>query len=112
MTSKFLFVLIALFLLVNINPASALKLTSKKISILKLSGIIFALGYLMVFLGLWIYQTGFQSYIYIVVGEPNLFIKYGEWILGIIAILYLIMAGKNEADNLIVNRAVSYDPLV
>ncbi len=71
--------------------------------------IVFALGYLMTFLGIWIYQTGFQSYTYISVGEPNLLIKYFEWIIGLIALGYLAKSGKKELDY---HRAVSYDPFV
>ena len=79
----------------------------------KLLGIIFALGYLLTFLAVWIYQTGFQSYTYIVVGEPNLFIKYSEWVVGLIAVGYLISEGKRELDNIACQKSsvVSYNPL-
>ncbi len=76
---------------------------------LKLAGIIFALGYLITILAIWIYQTGFQSYTWISLGEPNLYIKYFEWVLGIIAIVYLISEGKRTLDTM---KAVSYDPFV
>ena len=81
----------------------------RKPNYFKLVGIIFALGYLISFVGVWIYFTWFNSFTYIPYGEPNLFIKYSEWIIGFIAIGSLISEGKNEID-LAWRR--TYDPLV
>ena len=67
--------------------------------LLKILGLISILGYMIVFLSIWIYHTEINNYIYIQVGEPNLFIKYSEWIFGLLGITVMIPIIKKELDG-------------
>ncbi len=65
--------------------------------LLKILGLISVLSYMIVILFTWMYANH-MGYVYFSAGEPVSFIKYPEWILGIIGILAIASDLRNEMN--------------
>lgn len=69
------------------------------IKILKIIGLISALGYMIPIILVWIFAN-IRGHTYFSAGEPILIIKYFEWILGTIGIFIIISYLKQELDTI------------
>lgn len=56
---------------------------------IRIIGLMALLSYMIVILCTWIYAN-LRGFIYFSAGEPDLFIKYSEWVLGIIGIIVAV----------------------
>lgn len=65
--------------------------------LIKVFGLLILTGYSITILLTWIYFSS-QGYIYLVAGEPNKFIMYFEWVLGLYGILIGLHYSKKEID--------------
>jgi hypothetical protein len=64
-------------------------------------GLSFALAWILVFLGLWVYRTGIQDHTIVTFYEQNLIIKYSEWMMGTLAVVVITKQIKEELDKCI-----------
>lgn len=67
--------------------------------IITIIGLAFGLAWILIFLGLWIYQTEFQDYVIVSFQESNQIIKYVEWGFGSLAAICIIKQIKTEVNN-------------
>jgi len=58
----------------------------KKVKNIRILGLMALISYMIVILFTWIYAN-FNGYVYFMAGEPNIVIKYTEWVLGFAGII-------------------------
>jgi hypothetical protein len=68
------------------------------IRLFKILGLMAVLSYMIVILFTWMYAN-YQGYVYFSAGEPVSFIKYPEWVLGLLGILTTARVLRMELDN-------------
>jgi hypothetical protein len=71
----------------------------KKIKNVRILGLMAVISYMTVILFVWIYAN-YDGYVYFLAGEPNLLIKYTEWLLGFIGIFVTIDLLRKEIKYL------------
>ncbi len=66
----------------------------------RILGLMAIISYMIVILFVWIYAN-IDGYVYFLAGEPNLAIKYTEWLLGFAGIFVAIDLLRKELDELV-----------
>jgi hypothetical protein len=65
----------------------------------KILGLMTLISYMTVILFTWIYAN-VEGYVYFSAGEPQLLIKYTEWVLGFIGIFVAVDCLRKEIDTI------------
>ena len=66
------------------------------LKIIRIAGLTALISYMTIILFTWI-TANLHGYVYFSAGEPNLFIKYFEWILGLLRIITAAYYLQKEA---------------
>ncbi len=87
-----------------VYAAEAIKRTDfievpKALKNIRILGLMAVISYMTVILSVWMYAN-FGGYVYFMAGEPNLFIKYAEWALGLMGILVTTDSLRKEIKEI------------
>jgi hypothetical protein len=66
----------------------------------RILGLMAIISYMIVILFVWIYAN-YGGYVYFLAGEPNLIIKYTEWLLGFAGIFVAIDLLRKELNEIV-----------
>lgn len=65
--------------------------------LIRVLGLLTALAYLIVILFIWV-SANMAGYIYFTAGEPDLRVKYAEWLLGVVGIYTQVIELKEKLN--------------
>ncbi len=83
---------------INENGGKIVPGFSKIMKYIRVFGLMAIISYMTVILFTWIFAN-MNGYVYFSAGEPELFIKYLEWVLGFTGIFVAIDSLRKEIDN-------------